>query len=83
MRALLHAKFAALLACADGSQARFARLSGLTPRQVNNWCRGRAAVRLGPPPSPLSCGNIRQGHRDAARGGYRRLARDPRCASRR
>ena len=26
------------------SQAAFARLVGITPRQVNNWCRGRAAV---------------------------------------
>jgi DNA-binding transcriptional regulator YiaG len=26
------------------SQAAFARLPGLTARQVNNWCRGRAAV---------------------------------------
>ena len=26
------------------SQAGFARFTGLTPRQVNNWCRGRAAV---------------------------------------
>ena len=28
----------------DISQAAFARLTGITPRQVNNWCRGRAAV---------------------------------------
>jgi transcriptional regulator with XRE-family HTH domain len=33
-----------LLARAGVSQAGFARLSGLTPRQVNNWCRGRAAL---------------------------------------
>lgn len=26
------------------SQVAFAPLTGLTPRQVNNWCRGRAAV---------------------------------------
>ena len=26
------------------SQAAFARFTGVTPRQVNNWCRGRAAV---------------------------------------
>ena len=44
MRALLHTEFAALLARADVSQAGFARLTGLTPRQINNWCRGRAAV---------------------------------------
>lgn len=44
MRALLHTEFAALLARTEVSQAGFARLSGLTPRQVNNWCRGRAAV---------------------------------------
>jgi len=44
MRALLHTEFAALLARAGTSQAAFARLTGLTPRQVNNWCRGRAAV---------------------------------------
>jgi hypothetical protein len=44
MRALLHTEFAALLARADVSQAGFARLTGLTPRQVNNWSRGRAAV---------------------------------------
>jgi transcriptional regulator with XRE-family HTH domain len=44
MRALLHTEFAALLARAGVSQAAFARLTGLTPRQVNNWCRGRAEV---------------------------------------
>jgi transcriptional regulator with XRE-family HTH domain len=33
-----------LLARADIRQAGFARLTGVTPRQVNNWCRGRAAV---------------------------------------
>jgi transcriptional regulator with XRE-family HTH domain len=44
MRSLLHTEFAALLARAGTSQADFARLSGLTPRQVNNWCRGRATV---------------------------------------
>jgi transcriptional regulator with XRE-family HTH domain len=36
--------FSTLLARADVSQAAFARLAGVTPRQVNNWCRGRAAV---------------------------------------
>lgn len=44
MRALLHTEFAALLARAAVSQARFARLTGVTARQVNNWARGRAAV---------------------------------------
>ena len=44
MRALLHTEFAALLTRAGVSQAAFARLSGYTPRQVNNWCRGRAVV---------------------------------------
>jgi transcriptional regulator with XRE-family HTH domain len=44
MRALLHTEFTALLARAGISQAGFARLAGLTARQVNNWCRGRAAV---------------------------------------
>jgi transcriptional regulator with XRE-family HTH domain len=44
MRALLNTEFAALLARADVSQARFARLAGVTARQVNNWSRGRAAV---------------------------------------
>jgi transcriptional regulator with XRE-family HTH domain len=46
MRALLHTEFAALLARAGVSQATFARMSGYTTRQVNNWCRGRAAVPL-------------------------------------
>jgi DNA-binding transcriptional regulator YiaG len=41
---MLHTEFAALLARTGTSQAGFARLTGLTPRQVNNWCRGRAAV---------------------------------------
>jgi transcriptional regulator with XRE-family HTH domain len=40
----MHTEFAALLARAGVSQAAFARLAGLTPRQVNNWARGRAAV---------------------------------------
>lgn len=44
MRALLHTEFTALLARADVSQAAFARLAGVTPRQVNNWARDRAAV---------------------------------------
>ena len=44
MKTLLHTEFAALLARNGVSQAAFARLAGLTARQVNNWCRGRAAV---------------------------------------
>jgi DNA-binding transcriptional regulator YdaS (Cro superfamily) len=44
MRALLHTEFTALLARAGVSQAAFARLAGITTRQVNNWGRGRAAV---------------------------------------
>ena len=44
MRALLGTEFAALLARADVSQASFARLTGYTTRQVNNWCRARAVV---------------------------------------
>jgi len=44
MRTLSGAEFAALLARAGVSQAAFARLVGITPRQVNNWCRGRATV---------------------------------------
>ena len=44
MRILTGIAFAALLARADVSQAAFARLAGVTPRQVNNWCRGPAAV---------------------------------------
>jgi transcriptional regulator with XRE-family HTH domain len=44
MRALLGTEFAALLARAEIRQAEFSRLAGVTARQVNNWCRGRAAV---------------------------------------
>ena len=44
MLRLTDTAFATLLARADISQAAFARLAGVTPRQVNNWCRGRAAV---------------------------------------
>ena len=46
MRALLHTEFAALLARAGVSQAGFSRIAGVTARQVNNWCRGRAATPL-------------------------------------
>ena len=44
MRTLSGAEFAALLARAGVAQAAFARLTGVTPRHVNNWCRGRATV---------------------------------------
>jgi transcriptional regulator with XRE-family HTH domain len=44
MHRLTGPRFTALLARAGVSQAAFARLAGVTPRQVNNWCRGRAAV---------------------------------------
>lgn len=37
-------QFTARLAQAGVSQAAFARLTGLSARQVNNWCRGRATV---------------------------------------
>ena len=39
----MRSELAGLLASADVSQAAFARLAGVTARQVNNWCRGRAA----------------------------------------
>jgi DNA-binding transcriptional regulator YiaG len=44
MHRLTGTAFAALLARAAVSQAAFARLTGVTPRQVNKWCRGQAAV---------------------------------------
>jgi transcriptional regulator with XRE-family HTH domain len=44
METISGSAFAALLSQADVSQAGFARLSGVTARQVNNWCRDRAAV---------------------------------------
>lgn len=44
MRTLMHTEFAALLARAGVRQAAFARLAGVTARQVNNWARGRAVV---------------------------------------
>jgi transcriptional regulator with XRE-family HTH domain len=44
MRTLQHTDFVALLAAADVSQAGFARLSGVSARQVNKWCRGQAAL---------------------------------------
>ena len=57
MRALLGTEFAALLARADVSQATFARTTGYTTRQVNNWCRARAAV----PPWAASLAILMQG----------------------
>ena len=44
MRTLQHTEFVALLASAGVSQAGFARLSGVSARQVNKWCRGRATL---------------------------------------
>ena len=44
MRTLQSPEFTAILAAADVSQAGFGRLSGVSSRQVNKWCRGRAAV---------------------------------------
>jgi hypothetical protein len=44
MRPLLCTEFAALLARTGVGQAGFARLTGLTQRHVNSWCRGRAGV---------------------------------------
>jgi len=44
MNTLSAAALTALLDRGGVSQAKFARLAGVTPRQVNNWCRGRATV---------------------------------------
>jgi transcriptional regulator with XRE-family HTH domain len=44
MKPISGSAFTALLSQADVSQAGFARLSGVSPRQVNKWCRGKAAV---------------------------------------
>jgi transcriptional regulator with XRE-family HTH domain len=44
METISGSAFTALLSRANVSQAGFARLSGVTPRQVNNWCRNRAAM---------------------------------------
>jgi transcriptional regulator with XRE-family HTH domain len=44
METISGSAFAALLSQADVSQAGFARLSGVSARQVNNWCRDRATV---------------------------------------
>ena len=42
MQPPLPTEFAAFLDRAGVSQAIFARLAGVTPRQVNNWARGHA-----------------------------------------
>ncbi len=39
-------QFAAFLTTAGVSQAAFAGLTGVSPRQVNKWCRDRAKVPL-------------------------------------
>jgi transcriptional regulator with XRE-family HTH domain len=44
MNPLPGTEFAALLTRANVPQAALARLAGVTARQVNNWCRNRAAV---------------------------------------
>jgi hypothetical protein len=46
MRLLLHTEFALLLKRAGIKQSAFARMSGVTARQVNRWCRGDATVPL-------------------------------------
>ena len=43
-RTLLATEFTALLDRAGLSQAGFARVAGITARQVNNWARGRSAI---------------------------------------
>ena len=44
MKTLPGPTFAARLIQADVSQAAFARLTGISARQVNAWCRGHAVV---------------------------------------
>jgi len=44
MHVLLHTELTAFLARAGVGQAAFARLSGVTARQVNNWARGKAVA---------------------------------------
>ena len=66
MQALLGTEFAALLARAGVSQAAFARVTGTTACQVDNWCR-RAPCRPGPPPWRSSCRTLARGHPDPAR----------------
>jgi DNA-binding transcriptional regulator YiaG len=46
MRPLQPVQFVALPASADVNQASFARLSGVSTRQVNKWCRGRVALLM-------------------------------------
>jgi hypothetical protein len=48
--------FAARLARAGISQAAFAHLAAVTARQVNNWCRGRAAVPRWAELAKILCG---------------------------
>jgi DNA-binding transcriptional regulator YdaS (Cro superfamily) len=64
MRTLSAEEFADLLAQADLPQAGFARLAGISPRQVNKWCRGHAAVRRCA--GPRHAGAIGRGARDLA-----------------
>ena len=44
METLSGAAFEAILNQAGLNQAEFGRITGITARQVNNWCRERAAV---------------------------------------
>ena len=44
MEANLPPVLAGMLLKADVSQAAFARLTGVTARHVNSWCRGRAVT---------------------------------------
>jgi DNA-binding transcriptional regulator YiaG len=44
METLSGPAFEAILNQADLNQAEFGRITGITARQVNNWCRERAAV---------------------------------------
>jgi len=76
MRTLLHTEFAALLARTGTSQAGFARLTGLTPRQVNNWCRGRAAV---PPWAAILAAILEERSPGAATGEIDRALRRLAC----
>ena len=83
MRALIGTEFAALLARADVSQAGFARLAGYTTRQVNNWCRARAAVPPGPRRWPSSCRTPRPRLSRSCSRSSVQLARDTRRAAQR
>lgn len=44
MESISGTAFRAVLAEAGVSQAKFSRLAGVSARQVNKWCRGRAAL---------------------------------------